>query len=232
MTLAVLLSLWMFCSGPATAGVRAWTQSDQDPAQVKPADSSAASAQSDSAPQAQAPPATNTSHPASDSSSVPKKVPAGAKRKQSKPKSTAPCSNAAANGKRSPKDSRPDPATAANSGPAPASATTNLPPCPPPKVVVRNGGTAEGTVELTGGTAAAKNSPQRANTQRLLASTEEELKTTAGRQLDATQQETVKQIHQYETQSKTALEAGDMELAHNLAVKAHLLADQLVKPQP
>jgi hypothetical protein len=99
-------------------------------------------------------------------------------------------------------------------------------------VVVRNGGTTEGPVQLTGGTAAAKNSPQRANTERLLASTEDELKTTAGRQLDSAQQETVKQIHQYEARSKTALQAGDLELAHNLAVKAHLLADQLVKPQP
>jgi len=87
-------------------------------------------------------------------------------------------------------------------------------------------------VQLTGGSAAAKNSPQRANTERLLASTEKELKTTAARQLDSSQQETVKQIHQYEAQSRTALQAGDLELAHNLAVKAHLLADQLVKPQP
>jgi hypothetical protein len=159
-------------------------------------------------------------------------VPAVAKHKpQGKPKNAAPCI-AAANGKRSPKGSRPDPATAASSGSATASGAADLPPCPPPKVVVRNGGTAEGTVRLTGGAATAKNSPQRANTERLLASTEEELKTTAGRPLDAAQQETVKQIHQYETQSKTALHAGDLELAHNLAVKAHLLADQLVKPQP
>src|ERR1700689_1801096 len=82
--------------------------------------------------------------------------------------------------------------------------------CPPPKVIVRNGGTAEGTVQLTGGTVAANNSPQRANTERLMVSTEDELKTTAGHQLDSTQQETVKQIHQYQTQSKTALQAGDL----------------------
>jgi hypothetical protein len=87
-------------------------------------------------------------------------------------------------------------------------------------------------VQLTGGTVAAKNSPQRANTESLLASTEDELKSTAGHSLDSSQQETVKQIHQYQAQSKTALQTGDLELAHNLAVKAHLLADQLVKPQP
>ncbi len=87
-------------------------------------------------------------------------------------------------------------------------------------------------MQLTGGSVAAKNSPQRVNTERLLASTEDELKTTARHPLDSSQQETVKQIHQYQAQSKTALQAGDLELAHNLAVKAHLLADQLVKPQP
>jgi hypothetical protein len=227
MTLAVLLSLCMFCSGPATTGARAWTPTDQDPTQVKPADSSTPAA-STSAPQTN-PPAP-TANPASSASTAPK-APAAAKRKpQSKAKNTAPCI-AAANAKSRPKASQSDPTAAAGSG-STASGAADLPPCPPPKVVVRNGGTAEGTVQLTGGTAVARNSPQRANTERLLASTEDELKTTTGRQLDSAQQEMVKQIHQYATQSKKALQAGDLELAHNLAVKAHLLADQLVKPQP
>jgi len=231
MTLAVLLSFCMFCSGPATTGVRAWAQTDQDTSQAKPADSSAPSAQSTSAPQASPPAPANS--PAS--SAAPKKVPAVAKHKpQSTAKNAAPC-KAAANGKTSPKSSQPDPSTTASSEPATSSATgsasAELPPCPPPKVVVRNGGTAEGTVQLTGGIAAAQNSPQRGNTEKLLVSTDDELKTTAGHPLDSSQQETVKQIHQYQAQSKTALQAGDLELAHNLAVKAHLLADQLVKPQ-
>jgi hypothetical protein len=230
MTLAVLLSLCMFCSGPATAGIRAWTQSDQDAPQAKPADSSAPAPQSPNAPQAKPPDPANGS--SSASSSAPKKVPAVAKHKsQSTAKNAAPC-KAAANVKMSPRSSQSDPATTASSESAAGSASADLPPCPPPKVVVRNGGTTEGTVQLTGGTVAAKNSPQRANTERLLVSTEDELKTTAGHQLDSTQQETVKQIHQYQAQSNTALQAGDLELAHNLAVKAHLLADQLVKPQP
>jgi hypothetical protein len=219
----------MFCSGPATPGVRTWTPTNQDPAQAKPADSPAP-VQSTSVPQTNPPAPTNS--PASDSSSAHKKSPAAAKHKpQSKAKNTAPC-KAPANAKSLTKTSHSDAATAANSGSATGSATADLPPCPPPKVVVRNGGTAEGTVHLTGGTAAAKNSPQRANTERSLASTEDELKMTAGRQLDSAQQETVKQIHQYAAQSRKALQAGDLELAHNLAVKAHLLADQVVKPQP
>jgi hypothetical protein len=230
MTLAVLLSLCIFCSGPATVGVRPGTQTNQDSSQVKPADSSAPAAQSTSAPQPNPP-----APPASSTSTAPK-APAAARHKpQNKAKNTAPC-KAAADAKSPPKTSQSDPAMAASSESATSSATgspsADLPPCPPPKVVVRNGGTAEGTVQLTGGTATAKNSPQRANTERLLLSTEDELKTTAGHPLDSSQQETVKQIHEYQAQSKTALQAGDLELAHNLAVKAHLLADQLVKPQP
>src|ERR1700733_7230959 len=87
MTLAVLLSLCIFCSGPATAGIRAWTQSDQDASQAKPADSSAPALQSPSAPQAKPPAPANSS--ASASSPAPKKAPAVAKQKsQSAAKNT------------------------------------------------------------------------------------------------------------------------------------------------
>jgi len=246
MTLAVILSLCIFSSGPATAGKRAWTQSAQEPAQEKPADSSAPASQSTSAPQVETPPAAK--NPASASPPAPKTAPAATKPKyRSKAKNPAPC-NASAGAKAAPNGGHSDPGTAATSGsgsvsgrssgsfPGSGSASTStsadLPPCAPPKVVIRNGGTAEGTVQLTGGTTTAKNSPQRANTERLLAATEAELNTTAKRQLDSAQQETVKQIRQYTAQSKAALDAGEIELAHNLAMKAHLLADQLVKPQP
>ncbi|HLW86057.1 MAG TPA: hypothetical protein VKR60_12640 [Candidatus Sulfotelmatobacter sp.] len=97
--------------------------------------------------------------------------------------------------------------------------------------MVRNGGTSGGTVQLSGGSSSAKESPQRASTNRLLGSTEEELKKIGSLQLDSAQQETVKQIHQYMAQSKAALTAGDVDLAHNLAMKAHLLADELLKPR-
>ncbi len=90
MTLAVILSICMFCSGPATAGVPAWAQADQDPSQAKPADSSVPDPQSTTAPQAKPPAPAN--NPTSDSSSAPKKVPAVAKHKpQSKAKNAAPC---------------------------------------------------------------------------------------------------------------------------------------------
>jgi hypothetical protein len=97
--------------------------------------------------------------------------------------------------------------------------------------VVRNGGTSGGTVQLSGGSSAGKESPKHAGTDKLLGSTEEALKKIDSLPLDSSQQQTAKQIHQYLVQSRTALAAGDLDLAHNLALKAHLLADELLKPR-
>jgi hypothetical protein len=219
MTLAAILSLCIFCSRPAVA-IPAWTQSSQQLSEGKPADSSAPSSQT-----------TNDAPQGEPAAATPKQSPAVVKRKrQSKAKNPAPCS-AAADTKTSSTSSSSDPvAVGSPAASSPAGAT--LPPCGPAKVVVRNGGTAEGTVRVTGGSATAKDSPQRASTNRLLGSTEEELKTLAGRPPDSSQQETVKQIQQYVAQSRAALAAGDLDLAHNLALKAHLLADELLKPKP
>jgi len=103
-------------------------------------------------------------------------------------------------------------------------------PCPPPKKVVRNGGTDEPTIKLTGETTAAQASQERATTDQLNASTEENLKKIADRQLAPNQQEIVTQIQQFVDQSKKAVVAGDLERAHNLALKARLLSDELLKP--
>jgi hypothetical protein len=65
----------------------------------------------------------------------------------------------------------------------------------------------------------------------LLGSVENNLKQVSGRQLSTAQQEMVNQIQQFIQQSKTAVAAGDMERGHNLAMKAHLLSEELVKPQ-
>ena len=116
-------------------------------------------------------------------------------------------------------------APAPNSAENPALAA----PCPPPKKVVRNGGSEEPAVQLTGGTTAEQALHQR-STHQLMAATEENLKKIEGRQLNPSQQEMVNQIKQFREQSKTAAAAGDLDRAHNLAVKAHLLSDELVKP--
>jgi hypothetical protein len=102
-------------------------------------------------------------------------------------------------------------------------------PCPPRKKIVRNGGSDEPAIELSGGTPADQAASER-STEELTAATEENLKKISGRQLSATEQETLEQIRQFMQQSKDALAAGDAALGHNLAVKARLLSDELVKP--
>jgi uncharacterized protein YjgD (DUF1641 family) len=85
-------------------------------------------------------------------------------------------------------------------------------------------------VQLTGGTSGEQAVHQR-STEQLTAATEENLKKIDGRSLTSSQQDTVSQIKQFMEQSKTAAAAGDLDLAHSLAMKAHLLSEELVSPQ-
>ncbi len=109
-----------------------------------------------------------------------------------------------------------------------AAASATLKPCPPKKTVVRNGGADEPPIQLTGADPA-KPSSQGAAAQ-LLAKTEENLKKLSGRELDADQRQTLNQIREFMEQSKQATAAGDLERGQNLASKARLLSDELVKP--
>jgi len=115
------------------------------------------------------------------------------------------------------------------SEPAKATAVTAKP-CPPPKVVIKNGGSDEPIVELKGNTSEEQASQQRFTTEQLTTSTEENLKKIAGRQLSPSEQEVVSQIKQFTQQAKAAIAAGDLLRGRNLALKAHLLSDELIKP--
>ena len=106
--------------------------------------------------------------------------------------------------------------------------------CAPPaaasdKKVVRNGGTVDPVVQLAPGMSAEQASSQRQNTTQLLAATDDNLKQIASRQLSSTQQDSVSQIRKYMEQANAAEKAGDVQRAHNLASKALLLSDDLVK---
>jgi hypothetical protein len=120
------------------------------------------------------------------------------------------------------------PATDQSLSPSASADSTNLKPCPPKKTVVRNGGTDEPATQLTGSDPAKQLS--QGTTARLLAATEENLKTLSGRELKADQQQTLNQIREFMEQSKQATAAGDVERGQNLASKARLLSDELVKP--
>jgi hypothetical protein len=105
----------------------------------------------------------------------------------------------------------------------------NRSPGPPAKVVIRNGGTADPTVNLSPGLSKGQAANQRQNANQLLNSTETNLKQLSGRSLSLPQQDTIKQIRTYMDQARKAVDAGDLERGHNLAFKAHLLSDDLVK---
>ena len=109
-------------------------------------------------------------------------------------------------------------------------ATASQKPCPPPKIVIKNGGSDEPAVELKGNTTAEKASQQRYTTEQLTATTEGNLKKLAGHPLSTSQQEMVAQVKQFMEQSKKAVTAGDLERGHNLAMKGELLSEELLKP--
>jgi hypothetical protein len=111
----------------------------------------------------------------------------------------------------------------------PASAPHN---CPPSKIIVRQGGASESNIQLAGGRADRDDAEQKRDAvNQMLGSTDANLKKIAGRQLAPAEQDTVAQIGQFKVQSRTALDAGDLERARVLAWKAELLSEDLVNPK-
>lgn len=97
------------------------------------------------------------------------------------------------------------------------------------KIIVREGGTTEASALLAPGMPGAQASHQRQNATQLLASTDGNLKRISGRQLNSNQQAMLDQIHSFMQQAKDAIKEGDLQRGHNLAMKAHLLSDELLK---
>jgi hypothetical protein len=100
----------------------------------------------------------------------------------------------------------------------------------PEKKVVQNGGTAEPKVDLSSGANQQQASEQAKRANELIASSDANLKKISGRQLSASQEDTVKQIQSYIDQAKKAASDGDVQRAYNLAVKANLLSAELAGP--
>ncbi len=97
----------------------------------------------------------------------------------------------------------------------------------PTKKVVRNGGVDDSTVDLSG-LSQQQVDHQIELTNQLLANSEADLKKISGRQLNANEQDAVKQIKSYLEQARKAVSDRDVHRAHNLAVKANLLSAELV----
>ena len=113
----------------------------------------------------------------------------------------------------------------------PPSRTGEAPPGEPTKTVVRNGGTSDTKVAISPGMSDQQASQKLQKTNRLLSSTDDNLKQIEPRQLSASQQDTVKQIKSYVDQAKVAANKGDLERAYNLASKANMLSADLVGPR-
>lgn len=95
--------------------------------------------------------------------------------------------------------------------------------------VVRNGSTQDPQLDFVPGVTATQASRQRQDTERLLGIADANLKQSSTRTLTAAQQDTVNQIKLYIEQSKQAVTAGELQRAHNLAFKAQLLSNELVR---
>ncbi len=220
MNLGAILLIIIFCalpalpvvgrnqSAPASAPVNAGGTTKQDPTQTSPSEPQA--------PPASAAPTSSGQNPVKPT-----------KRRRQKTKPVSNCSSAPTSGSGRPASS--DATVSGNAAvPGTASAPAN---CPPSKVIVQQGGTADKSIQLAGagaGSGTSSNSKDTAN--QMLAATESNLKRLSGQQLSSNQQDMVSQIRQFMEQSKAAVGDGDMERARTLAWKAQVLSEELVKP--
>ena len=241
MNLAAIFLVSIFCV--ASPAVRQQTAPQSVPA-TKPADTLATQDQG-TTPPAQNPPAPSQAQPSAATraktsagqTSAGQNRPAAAKRPRQKKRVPPPnCDSApAASGQAAPDSTTPTPGDPPATGTVPTAGTSGTPTpaanCPPSKVIVRQGGTSEPSIQLAGGTASDQTSHQRDTANQMLGSTEANLKKIAGRQLSSNQQDMVNQIRQFIDQSKAASDAGDLDRARTLAWKAQLLSEELVKPE-
>jgi hypothetical protein len=99
----------------------------------------------------------------------------------------------------------------------------------PRKVVVPEGGAREPPAQIAPGLTPEEAARERRDAEQWLTSADGQLKMLSGRMLGAQQEETVGQVRNYMVGARSALKEGDMRRANTLALKAHLLSEDLVK---
>ncbi|HEY6249384.1 MAG TPA: hypothetical protein VI685_05455 [Candidatus Angelobacter sp.] len=117
------------------------------------------------------------------------------------------------------------PATEPDKTPVEIAKNAQPEPPTPPRVVIQEGGANAQTGQTGTG---APGDDNQATTQQLLDSTDSNIRNLK-RTLTANEQSMLAQIKDYVAQSKQAAKDGDLVRAHNLALKAHLLSDELAK---
>ena len=110
--------------------------------------------------------------------------------------------------------------------PAPAVPANN----PPQKVTIAPGGEVpdQRGETISAGLAHTDEMHHRQTTAQLMQTTEDNLRS-VNRQLNAEEQNLVDQIRNFMAQAHAAITDNDLVRAHNLALKAHLLSDELVR---
>ena len=99
----------------------------------------------------------------------------------------------------------------------------------PHRVIVRRGGALEPSAQIAPDLPPEEAVKQRRRAEEMLSAAEDRLKLLAGRTLQSAQKETTTQIRDYMEKARSALKDGDTQRGHTLALKAYLLADDLVK---
>jgi primase-polymerase (primpol)-like protein len=221
MSLAIILWLGIFGVSPAGGHVvpAAQAQSTTDQQTTKPPQSSATPVTNSAQPAARKTQSAPVSKPPSTHAQTAKKPAKG------QTKSSMNCDSAAGRNP-SAKGSKPNNATAAAGKNSAA-----VSPCPPKKVIVRQGSTSERGIEVVGGAEGRQASDERDTSIQMLETSEANLKKVEGTQLTSDQQDMVKQVREFMDQSKAATSAGDLDQARTLALKAQLLSEELVRTE-
>jgi hypothetical protein len=95
--------------------------------------------------------------------------------------------------------------------------------------VVPEGGAKEPPAQIAPGLAPDEAKRNRQEAEQWLTATDGQLKELANRHLSEPRQEVVSQVRNYQLGARSALKEGDLRRAHTLALKAHLLADDMIK---
>ena len=197
-----------------------------------PSGSAQQSTSTGSAAQDQTPPASTSATPAIQESSpkTPAKPHAPAKKAHKKKPANTNCIDPSS-GSATGATSTPAPESSGSSAAGKAAPSSAAPQsCPPPKIIVRQGGTTEPSIQLAGGPSVDAAAEKREAINKLLGTTDQNLKKASEQQLSSVQQDTVRQTRQFMEQSKQFMADGDLERARTLAWKAEVLSEDLVNP--
>ena len=117
------------------------------------------------------------------------------------------------------------PAQPQSDGPGTTAANT-----PPPRITISGGGSNEPSGAISAGISHTEEAHHKLSATQLIESTEDNLRQIK-RALNNNEQGMLRQIQSFIAQARDAIKDNDMVRAHNLALKGHLLSDELVRRQ-